>query len=40
MIDVGSRAIPFSGTCSDGQVRSLEDYTGRALILVFLRHLG
>ncbi len=39
MIKVGDKAPPFEGECSDGAMRSLEDYDGRTLILVFLRHL-
>jgi peroxiredoxin len=36
----GRPAPGFRGICSDGRTRSLADYSGQNLLLVFLRHLG
>ena len=35
---IGSEAPGFAGICTDGVSRSLSDYQGRWLLLVFLRH--
>ncbi len=36
----GDPAPDFRGRCSDGIERSLADYSGHNLVLVFHRHLG
>ena len=34
----GKMAPAFEGMCSDGAFRSVADYRGKWLLLVFLRH--
>lgn len=36
----GRRAPAFSVTLGDGRRAALSDYTGRPLLLIFLRHLA
>ena len=36
----GKDAIPFSLPDAEGKVRTLEEFRGRWLLLVFHRHLG
>ncbi len=36
----GGAAVPFSLADADGAVRTLEEFRGRWLLLVFHRHLG